>query len=63
MYQSNLFWKITANLECFSNSQNLVAKISLPPTETAGFIGQFCEDDIMDINNKYFVDWAGGLVF
>ena len=63
LYQSNLFWKITANLECFSNSQNLVAKISLPPTETAGFISQFCEDDIMDINNKYFVDWAGGLVF
>ena len=63
IYQSDLFWKISANLECFNNSQKIVAKISLPPTETTGFISQFCEDEIMGINNKYFVEWAGGLIF
>ena len=63
IYQSDLFWKITANLECFNNSQKLVAKVSLPPTETSDFINQFCEDEILGINNKYFVEWAGGLIF
>ena len=63
IYQSDLFWKISANLECFNISQKIVAKISLPPTETTGFISQFCEDEIMGINNKYFIEWAGGLIF
>ena len=63
IYQSDLFWKMTANLECFNNSQNLIAKISLPPTETNSFINQFCEEEMLEINNRYFVEWAGGLVF
>ena len=63
VYQSNLFWKITANLECFSNSPNLIAKISLPPSVTSKFVSTFAEDPILRINNKYFLDWAGGLVW
>ena len=63
IYQSNLFWKIAANLECFNNSQNLVAKISVPPSEATNFVNQFCEDDLLGVSNKYFVEWAGGLVF
>lgn len=63
IYQSNLFWKIAANLECFNNTQNLVAKISLPPSEATNFVNQFCEDDFFGISNKYFIEWAGGLVF
>ena len=63
IYQSNLFWKIAANLECFNNSENLVAKISLPPSEANNFVNQFCEDDLLGVSNKYFVEWAGGLVF
>ncbi len=63
LYQSKLFWKIASNLECFSNSPNIVAKISLAPSDTDSFIKQFCEDSVLGINNKYFIDWAGGLVW
>ena len=63
VYQSNLFWKITANLECFTNTPNLIAKISLPPSVTSKFVSTFAEDSILRINNKYFLDWAGGLVW
>ena len=63
LYQSKLFWKIASNLECFSNSPNVVAKISLAPTDANSFVKQFCDDSIIGINNKYFIDWAGGLVW
>jgi len=63
LYQSKLFWKIASNLECFSNSPNIVAKISLAPSDANSFIKQFCEDTIIGINNKYFMDWAGGLIW
>ncbi len=63
LYQSKLFWKIASNLECFSNSPNIVAKISLAPSDANSFIKQFCDDTIIGINNKYFMDWAGGLIW
>ena len=27
------------------------------------FINNYCEDSIMEINNKYLLDWGGGLIW
>ena len=44
-------------LEAFKNSSEIVCKISLPITKTSEFLDKFSNDI------KYFIDWAGGLIW
>ena len=57
IFQSKAFWSLSKNLEAFKNSGEIVCKISLPITKTSEFLDKFSNDI------KYFIDWAGGLIW
>ena len=57
IFQSKAFWSLSKNLEAFKNSSEIVCKISLPITKTSEFLDKFSNDI------KYFIDWAGGLIW
>ena len=57
IFQSKAFWSLSKNLEKFKNSSEIVCKISLPITKTSEFLDKFSNDI------KYFIDWAGGLIW
>ena len=57
-YQSRIFWQNTTDLQFFNNSNNVVAKIVLPPLNTDQLMNKFENEEL-----KYVVDWAGNLIW
>ncbi|MFL2889984.1 MAG: FAD-binding protein [Pelagibacteraceae bacterium] len=56
--QSNIFWEKTRSLEVFSNLDNSLLKVVLPPSETFEFLNKLKTYKI-----KYFIDWGGSLIW
>jgi len=56
-YQSILFWQKINNLEFFNNSKNTILRAVIPPSTCTKLINYFKN------KYKYFVDWAGSLVW
>jgi len=57
-YQSRIFWQNTTDLQFFNNSNNVVAKIVLPPLNADQLMNKFENEEL-----KYVVDWAGNLIW
>ena len=57
-YQSRIFWQNTTDLQFFNNSNNVVAKIVLPPLNTDQLMNKFENEEL-----KYVVDWAGNIIW
>ena len=57
LYQSILFWQKINNLEFFNNSKNTILRAVIPPSTCTKLINYFKN------KYKYFVDWAGSLVW
>ena len=57
-YQSRIFWQNTTDLQFFNNSNNIVAKIVLPPLNADQLMNKFENEEL-----KYVVDWAGNLIW
>jgi glycolate oxidase FAD binding subunit len=55
--QSEIFWNKVKNLEFFSNSNNSILRIVIPPSENTKLIYQLSD------NFKYFLDWGGALAW
>jgi len=55
VHQSLLFWERINNLEIFSNTQNSLVRIVIPPSK--------CIDLMKYLNSdyKYYIDWCGSL--
>ena len=57
LHQSILFWQKINNLEFFNNSKNTILRAVIPPSACTKLINYFKN------KYKYFVDWAGSLVW
>ena len=57
IHQSEIFWKKIRNLEFFSETQNNVFRIVIPPSECSKLIYEFSN------RFKYFLDWGGALIW
>ena len=57
LHQSVLFWQKINNLEFFNNSKNIILRTVIPPSNCIKLINHF------ENKYKYFVDWAGSLVW
>jgi len=55
--QSQIFWKKIRNLEFFSETQNNIFRIVIPPSECNKIIYE------LPAKFKYFLDWGGALIW
>ena len=57
IYQSEIFWNKVKTLEFFSNTNNSIIRIVIPPSESVNLIYQFSN------RFKYYLDWGGALIW
>jgi len=54
-HQSVLFWERINNLEIFSNTQNCLVRIVIPPSKCIDLM------EYLGIEYKYYIDWCGSI--
>ena len=55
VHQSLLFWEKINNLEIFSNTQNSLVRVVIPPSKCIDLM------KYLDGDYKYYIDWCGSL--